>query len=57
VNATASFAARQPKQSSVGYVPVAVNDLEFASFQGKLEVSRYGSDNVGGPGRRGGSSG
>jgi hypothetical protein len=40
MDAAASLATRQPQQSRVGYIPVAVNDLEFARLKGKLEFSR-----------------
>jgi hypothetical protein len=46
----AFLAARQPQQAGVRYVPAAVNDLELARLIGKLEVSRYGSENVIGTG-------
>jgi len=50
MNAAASLATRQPQQSCVRYVTVAVNDLEFARLKGKLKVSREGGEKINGTG-------
>jgi hypothetical protein len=50
MNAATSLARRQPQQPRVRYVPVAVNDLEFARLKGKLEVSRDGGEKIDGTG-------
>jgi len=50
MNTAASLATRQPQQSRVRYVTVAVNDLEFARLKGKLEVPREGGEKINGMG-------
>jgi hypothetical protein len=46
VDATAFLAARQAQQPGMCYVPVVVNDLEFARLEGKSEVFRYRGEKI-----------